>query len=174
MLPELSNSKMTHFLASFQTSRKRFRKLQEAIWLTVINEIFIFPPHFNPFGYVNYFYELYSDDPNYSTQKWNIWVSFQTSRKRFRNLQEAILLTVRDCWQKNFKFFSRLYLLKGERVKANLLKVANFQTKVYFFKLYSPHHSDYKTTIRIHKLPFSMMNFALMQSWKCKIRLVAN
>ena len=46
-----------------QISRKKldfakFRKLQEAIWLTVINEIFKFPPHFDPFGYVNYLYEL--------------------------------------------------------------------------------------------------------------------
>ena len=44
---------------SFQTSRKRFRKLQEAIWLTIINEIFKFPPNFDPFGYVNYLYELF-------------------------------------------------------------------------------------------------------------------
>ena len=27
-----------------------FRKLQEPIWLTVINKIFKVPPHFNPFG----------------------------------------------------------------------------------------------------------------------------
>ena len=31
----------------------RFRKLQ-VIWLTVINEIFKSPPHFEPFVYVNY------------------------------------------------------------------------------------------------------------------------
>ena len=80
--------------ASFQTSRKRFRKLQEAIWLTVINEIFKFPPHFDPFGYVNYLYELSLGYPNYPTQKWYIWASFQTSRRRFRKLQEAIWLTV--------------------------------------------------------------------------------
>ena len=46
-----------------QISRKKldfanFRKLQEAIWLTVINEIFEFSPHFNPFGYLNYLDEL--------------------------------------------------------------------------------------------------------------------
>ena len=80
--------------ASFQTSRKRFRKLQEAIWLTVINEIFKFPPHFDRFGYANYLYELPSGYQNYSTQKWQIWASFQTSRKRFSKLQKAIWLTV--------------------------------------------------------------------------------
>ena len=80
--------------AGFQASRKRFRKLQEAIWLTVINEIFKFPPHFDPFGYVNYLYELSLGYPNYPTQKWYIWASFQTSRKRFCKLQEAIWLTV--------------------------------------------------------------------------------
>ena len=32
----------------------KFRKLQEVIWLTVINEIFKFPPHFEPVSYVNY------------------------------------------------------------------------------------------------------------------------
>ena len=39
-----------------QTSR--FHKLQEALWLTVINEIFKFPLHFNVFGYENYLDEL--------------------------------------------------------------------------------------------------------------------
>ena len=29
-------------------------KLQEAIWLTVINEIVKFPPHLDPFGQENY------------------------------------------------------------------------------------------------------------------------
>ena len=57
-----------------QISRKKlnfakFRKLQEAIWLTVINEIFKFPPHFDPFDYVNYLYELSLGYPNYATQK---------------------------------------------------------------------------------------------------------
>ena len=32
---------------------------QEAIWLTLINEIFKFPPHFDPFGYENYLDELF-------------------------------------------------------------------------------------------------------------------
>ena len=36
----------------------KFRKLQEAIWLTLINEIFKFPPHFSPFGYENYLDEF--------------------------------------------------------------------------------------------------------------------
>ena len=69
---------------------QRFCKLQEAIWLTVIEKIFKFPPHFNPFGQVNYIYELSPDYSNHPTQKWNIWASFQSSRKRFRKLQEAI------------------------------------------------------------------------------------
>ena len=80
--------------ASFQTSRKRFRKLQEAIWLTVINEIFKVPPHFDLFCQVNCFYELSSGYPKDTTQKWYIWTSFQTSRKKFNKLQEAIWPTV--------------------------------------------------------------------------------
>ena len=79
---------------SFQTSRKRFCKLQEAIWLTVINEIFKFPPRLGPFCQINYLSELFSGYPSYPIQKWYIWASFQTSRKRFRKLQEAIWLTV--------------------------------------------------------------------------------
>ena len=79
---------------SFQNSRKRFRKLQEAIWLTVINEIFKFLPHLDPFGQKNYLCALSSGYPNYPIQKWYIWTSFQTSRKRFRKLQEAIWLTL--------------------------------------------------------------------------------
>ena len=42
------------FWTSFQTSRKRFRKLQEAMWLTVINEIFKFLSHLDPFGQEDY------------------------------------------------------------------------------------------------------------------------
>ena len=80
--------------ASFQTCRKRFRKLQGAIWLTVINEIFKFPPRLGPFCQINYLSELFSGYPSYPIQKWYIWASFQTSRKRFRKLQEAIWLTV--------------------------------------------------------------------------------
>ena len=34
---------------------RKFRKFQEDILLTVINEIFKFPPHSDPFGQVNYF-----------------------------------------------------------------------------------------------------------------------
>ena len=91
--PNYSTQKR-HIWPSFQTSRKIFRKLQEAMWLTVINEIFKFLPHFYPFGYVNYLYELSPGYPKHSTQKWNIWDSFHTSRKRFPKLQEAIWLTV--------------------------------------------------------------------------------
>ena len=80
--------------ASFQTSRKKFRKLQEAIWLTVINEIFKVPPHFDLFCQVNYFHKLSSGYPKDPIQKRYIWANFQTSRKRFRKLQETIWLTV--------------------------------------------------------------------------------
>ena len=80
--------------ASFQDSRKRFRKLQEAILLTVMNEIFKFPPYFDLFWQVNCLYQLSSGYPKDPIQKWYIWTSFQTSRKRFRKLQEAIWLTV--------------------------------------------------------------------------------
>ena len=78
---------------SFQTSRKRFRKLQEAIWLTVINKIFKVQPHFDLFCQVNCLCELSSGYPKDPVQKWYIWASFQTSRKRFHKLQEAIWLT---------------------------------------------------------------------------------
>ena len=72
----------------------KFCKLQEAIWLTVISEIFKFSPHVEPFGYLNYFYELSLSYLNCATQRWYNWASFQTSRKRFRKLREAIWLTV--------------------------------------------------------------------------------
>ena len=47
----------------------RFRKLQEAIWQTVINEIFQLLSHFDPFCYENYLDELSLGYPNYPTQK---------------------------------------------------------------------------------------------------------
>ena len=72
----------------------KFRKLQKVIWLTVINEIFKFPPCLGPFCQINYLSELFSGYPSYPIQKWYIWASFQTSRKRFHKLQEAIGLTV--------------------------------------------------------------------------------
>ena len=78
----------------FQTSRKGFHKLQEAIWLTVINGISKFPPYLDPFGQENYLYELSSGYPNYPTQKRYVLASFYTCRKGFRKLQEAIWLTV--------------------------------------------------------------------------------
>ena len=62
--------------ANFQTSRKRFRKLQEAIWLTVINEIFKSPPRLDPFCQINCLVELFSSYPSYPIQKWYIWASF--------------------------------------------------------------------------------------------------
>ena len=80
--------------ANFQTSRKRFSKLQEVIWLTVINKIFKVPPHFNFFCQVNCLYELSSGYPKDATQKWYICTSFQTSRKKFNKLKEVIWPTV--------------------------------------------------------------------------------
>ena len=44
----------------------KFHKSKEVIWLTVINEIFKFPPRLDTFGYVNYLHELssnYQNDP---------------------------------------------------------------------------------------------------------------
>ena len=62
----------------------------------MINEIFKFPPHLDVFCQVNYFYELSLGYLNEPIQKWNIWASFKTSRKRFRELQVAIWLIVID------------------------------------------------------------------------------
>ena len=77
-----------------QRQGPKFCKLKEAMWLTVINEIFKFPSHLGFFCEINYFFELSSGYPNYPTQKWSIWASFQTSRNGFRRLQEAISLTI--------------------------------------------------------------------------------
>ena len=57
--------------------------------LTVINEIFKFPPHSDLFCQIDYLYELSSGYANYPIQKWCIWSSFQASGKGFRKLQEA-------------------------------------------------------------------------------------
>ena len=46
----------------------KFHKSKEVIWLTVINEIFKFPPLLDPFGYVNYLHELSSNYQNYPAQ----------------------------------------------------------------------------------------------------------
>ena len=62
----------------------KFLILQEAIWLTVINEIFKFPPRLGPFCQTNYLPELFSGYPKDPTQKLYIWISSQTSRMRFR------------------------------------------------------------------------------------------
>ena len=93
-----------YICASFQTSRKRFCKFQEAIWLTVINEIFKVPPHFDLFCQGNCLYKLSSGYPKDPTGKWYICASFQTSRQRFRKLQEAIWLTEIN---ENFKFLQK-------------------------------------------------------------------
>ena len=55
--------------ASSQISREGFRKLQETIWITVINEIFKFTLHdLDSFGQENYLYEVSSRYQNYPTQ----------------------------------------------------------------------------------------------------------
>ena len=61
---------------------------------TVINKIVKFPPRLGPFCQINYFFENFLGYPNYRIQNEYIWASFQTSRKRFHKLQEAIWLTV--------------------------------------------------------------------------------
>ena len=92
--------------ASFQIPRKRFRKLQETIWLTVIKEIFKFPPRLGSFCQINYLFELFLGYPSYPIQKWYIWASFQTSRKRFRKLQEAIwLIVIKEICKFQFHLF---------------------------------------------------------------------
>ena len=63
----------------------KFRKLQEAIWLNVINKIFKFPKRLDTFRQINYLYELFPGYPNYPTQKWNIWASFQFPERDFVN-----------------------------------------------------------------------------------------
>ena len=87
-------NEMCQISRNWQRQGPKFRKLQEAIWLTAINEIFKFPPDLGSFCQVNYFFELSSGCPNYPTQKWYIWASFQTSRNRFGKLEEAIWLIV--------------------------------------------------------------------------------
>ena len=47
-LPQLHSSKKYNW-SRFQTSREKFPKLQKAIWLSVINEIFKFPPQLDSF-----------------------------------------------------------------------------------------------------------------------------
>ena len=83
----------------------KFRKLQEAIWLTVINEIFKSPPPPGSFCQINYLFELFLGYPSYPIQNWYIWASFQTSRKMFYKLRKAIWPTIIN---KIFKFPSRL------------------------------------------------------------------
>ena len=65
------------------TQGPKFCKLQEAIWLTVINEIFNFPPRLGPYCEINYLPQFILDYPSYPIQKRYIWTSFQTSRKKF-------------------------------------------------------------------------------------------
>ena len=46
----------------------RLRKLEEAIWLTVCNEIFKLPPDLGPFCQRNYLFKFSSGYPNYPVQ----------------------------------------------------------------------------------------------------------
>ena len=62
------SQKLSDFANSTNT-RSKFRKLQPAIWLTVIKEIFKFSPPLESFGQENYLYELSLGYPNYPTQK---------------------------------------------------------------------------------------------------------
>ena len=55
--------------ASFQASRKKFNKLQEAIWPTVISGIFEFTPLLGPFCQINYLFELSLDYPSHEIQR---------------------------------------------------------------------------------------------------------
>ena len=88
----------------------KFRKLQKDARLTVINEIFKFPPRCDSLGQVIYLFELSSGYSNQPTLKWRIWTSFQSSRNGFHKLQEAIWLTV-------IKKFFKLPPLLGPFVK---------------------------------------------------------
>ena len=78
----------SYIWASFLISRKRFCKLQEAIWLTVVNK------KFDLFCQVNCMYNFSSSYQKDPTKKWYIWTSFQTFRKKFDKLQETIWSTV--------------------------------------------------------------------------------
>ena len=67
----------SYIWASFLTSRKRFCKLQEAIWPTVINKIFKSPPRLGRFCQINYLLELSLDYLSYPIQNWCIWQGFK-------------------------------------------------------------------------------------------------
>ena len=53
--------------ARFRDFDFKIRKLQEDIWLIVVNEIFKFPPHLDHLGQENYLYEPSSGYPNHPT-----------------------------------------------------------------------------------------------------------
>ena len=75
------------------TQDPKFCKVLEAITLTFINEILKFPSRLGVLCQINYLFELFSGYPTYPIQKSFIWASFQTSRMRFRKLQETVWLT---------------------------------------------------------------------------------
>ena len=96
------------------TQGPKIRKLQEAIWLTAINEFFKFLPRLGLFCQVKYLLELFSGYLRYPIQKWYIWANFKTSRKRFCKLQEVIWLTVNNKIFKvppHFDFFCQVNCL---------------------------------------------------------------
>ena len=56
-------------LQNRQRQGPKFRKLQEAIWLTVIKKIFKFSPYLDPFSQENYLHKLSLSSVNYPIQK---------------------------------------------------------------------------------------------------------
>ena len=92
-VPQLHSSKKYNW-SRVHTSGEKFPKLQKAIWLTVINEIFKFPLLLGSFCQISYLFELFSSYLSYPIQDWYIWASFQTSWKKFCKLLKAIWPTV--------------------------------------------------------------------------------
>ena len=77
-----------------QIFRNWLRQSPKFCKLQVISEIFKYPARLGHFCHINYLFELFSGYPSYPIQKWYIWASFQTSRKRFPKLQEATWLAL--------------------------------------------------------------------------------
>ena len=59
----------TQAIGITQLKERDFFKLQEAIWVTVINKIFKFPSHLDPFCQIDYLCDLSSSYSFYSIQK---------------------------------------------------------------------------------------------------------
>ena len=93
-----------------------------------------------------------------SDELWLILIIVRLKGPSFLFLWKEYLGTV----DKNLSdFLADIVWKGGEGVKPNLLKIANFQTKVCYFKLDSPRHSDYKTAKWIHKTAFLHVEFCL-------------